>query len=133
MSINEIPFTEALYKPIKAILDTQHHINEQTINMIDNYQTIKEFTINTNDNTIKKILIPMLNLVQIPSLNIKKFNVEMNLEDRGDVGVKLSTKNSNSKTYDINMEIGETTQPNGLIKLNNILAELIKIEKVNLV
>jgi hypothetical protein len=180
---------DVLSNPIIAVLDAQHNVNLHTLELInkytdcDNYIKYNEYNIKNNEDSYN-ISIPELNLVHIPSLSIKQFNISLNLEDKSnfdsdsdsssdsdsdsDSGsgssseseseklqnkkkhksknksknkcrskvkskkddLKVSIANKKSKNvYMVNMEVCETQPSNGLIKLNNILTDFVKIKK----
>lgn len=156
-SISVISLKSALSRPITAALDAQHVVNLHTLDLIDKYNDnvngfqFKNYKVKNENNTYD-INVPVLNLVQIPSLTVSKFNVSMSLEDEiihvdsnfytsssdsdshcyhtdSNINVSLTNNKSIFKTYDINMEVSQQQEPVGLTKLNQLLYEFINIKQ----
>ena len=132
--------TEVLAKPIESVLESQKNINDNVLGLISKYSdesgNMKFLTYTVGDDESKhEIKIPELTMVNIPSLAIRKFNISMNLEDKkynsgNNLMVSLSTEHSRWKSYKIDMEVSESTEPSlGIHRLNTILMDSVKTNK----
>jgi hypothetical protein len=148
----------ALASPITSVLDAQHTVNLHTLDLIDKYNDdtngfqFKNYKVK-NENSTYDINVPVLSMVQIPSLTVSKFNITMNVEDKlidfdhdyncdssessssssscssSEIDVYITTEKSIFKNYNIDMEVTQGQQPLGLTKLNQLLYEFINIKQ----
>jgi hypothetical protein len=132
---------EVLAKPIESVLESQKNINDNTLGLINKYNDEQgnlkfvSYSVGEGDNK-HEIKIPELTMVNIPSLSIRKFNIQMNLEDKkynngNKLMVSLSTEQSRWKSYKIDMEVNESNEPSmGIHRLNTILMDSVKTNKL---
>ncbi len=141
MSYPIMQMAEVLAKPIESVLESQKNINDNTLGLIDKYNdeegNLKFISYTVGDGDSKyEIKIPELTMVNIPSLSIRKFNIQMNLEDKKysngkNLMVSLSTEQSRWKSYKIDMEVSESNEPSlGIHRLNTILMDSVKTNKL---
>ena len=141
MSYPIMQMAEVLAKPIESVLESQKNINDNVLKLIDTYNdasgNMKFISYSVgNDDSKYEIKIPELTMVNIPSLSIRKFNISMNLEDKkynnsNKLMVSLSTEQSRWKSYKIDMEVSESSEPSlGIHRLNTILMDSVKTNKL---
>ncbi len=167
--------SDALTEPMLSMIETQHNINIETLNLINKYtdnnslanqyreindidenddNNVKPITYTyrqPNSNIVNQITVPVLSLVQIPSISINKMNIKMSLEKvnsdnqrqfqsssplhrqriKSEEIVKITRYSAPWKTYDVELEVQSRDTPIGLNKLNNILSDFIQIKQSN--
>ena len=142
MNYPTMRMSDALSAPIQSVIETQQKLNANTLGMIRNHMDMsgnvkyQNYTIQNDDLSRIEIQIPELSMVSIPSLSIRKFNISMDLEDKkrdkfNNTMVSLSTANSRWKSYAVEMCVDTNVDPPlGLHRLNMILMESVKINKI---
>ena len=141
MSYPIIKLSDVLAKPIESVLESQKDINNNTLGLINHYKDANgnmeylNYTVENEDNTKYDIKIPKLTMVNIPSLAVRDMTIIMNLEDKkrdssNNLMVSLSTEQSKWKSYRVEMQVAESNEPMGIHRLNTILMDSVKTNKI---
>jgi hypothetical protein len=142
MSYPTFKLSDVLSKPIESVLESQKTINVNTLRLIDNYKDEKgdmkflNYTMNNDDGSKYEIKVPELTMVNIPSLTVRDMKITMNLEDKkldgsNNLMVSLSTEQSKWKSYKVELQVSESTEPMGIHRLNTILMDSVKTNKIS--
>jgi hypothetical protein len=141
MSYPIIRLCDVLAKPVESVLDSQKTINANTLRLIDSYKDdngdmkFLNYTVNNDDGSKYEIKVPELTMVNVPSLTVRDMKITMNLEDKkrdesNNLMVSLSTEQSKWKSYKIELQVSESTEPMGIHRLNTILMDSVKTNKI---
>ena len=141
MSYPIIRLCDVLAKPVESVLDSQKTINANTLRLIDSYKDengdmkFLNYTVNNDDGSKYEIKVPELTMVNVPSLTVRDMKITMNLEDKkrdesNNLMVSLSTEQSKWKSYKIELQVAESTEPMGIHRLNTILMDSVKTNKI---
>jgi hypothetical protein len=142
MSYPTFKLSDVLSKPIESVLESQKTINVNTLRLIDNYKDEKgdmkflNYTMNNDYGSKYEIKVPELTMVNIPSLTVRDMKITMNLEDKkldgsNNLMVSLSTEQSKWKSYKVELQVSESTEPMGIHRLNTILMDSVKTNKIS--
>ncbi|MBA42537.1 MAG: hypothetical protein CMF62_00820 [Magnetococcales bacterium] len=114
---------------VNAQIEAQHIITDKFLEFLDQYANsnnelfFKEYLVNKG-NTVNKIKIPYLSLINIPNFTIKNVETELKVENRGG---HFNTTNSDLYDYKIKMNSERPPMNRGLSKLIDLVSESIEV------